>query len=123
MNEKPAIALGVRRGLGMRCPHCGEGHLFARFLKVSDRCEACGADNTIYPSDDAPPYLTIVLVGHLFLPLILWADRAWSPALWLLLSVSAPLIAAVTLTMLPRVKGAVVGFASATGVTRDNCGQ
>ena len=29
------------RGL---CPHCGEGHLFDGFLKVTQTCEACGFD-------------------------------------------------------------------------------
>src|SRR3712207_3593322 len=78
MAEKSKILTGVRRGLGLRCPQCGEGRLFARFLKVRGRCEACGADNTIYPSDDAPPYLTLFLVGHLVFPFMFWMDKAWS---------------------------------------------
>ncbi|MFL5279557.1 MAG: DUF983 domain-containing protein [Rhodopila sp.] len=118
MTEKPAIALGVRRGLGLRCPQCGEGRLFGRFLKVSEHCEVCGADNTIYPSDDAPPYLTLLLVGHVFIPLMFWMDRAWAPAMWVLFAIWLPLITAVTIATLPYMKGAVVGFAWATGVTR-----
>jgi uncharacterized protein (DUF983 family) len=123
MAESSKIALGVRRGLTLRCPQCGEGHLFGRFLKVSAHCEACGADNTVYPSDDAPPYLTLILVGHLFAPLIFWLDDAWQPSVWLILSLSLPAIAAVTLAMLPYMKGAVVGFAWATDVTRETARQ
>jgi uncharacterized protein (DUF983 family) len=123
MSEKSTIALGVRRGLGLRCPHCGEGRLFSRFLKVSGRCEACGADNTVYPSDDAPPYLTLVLVGHVFIPLMLWMDRAWDPTMWMMFAIWLPLIAAVTIATLPYMKGAVVGFAWATGVTRETARQ
>jgi uncharacterized protein (DUF983 family) len=74
--EKSKIPLGVRRGLALRCPQCGEGHLFAGFLKVSARCEVCGADNTVFPSDDASPYLTLLLVGHLLLPFMFWMDAA-----------------------------------------------
>jgi uncharacterized protein (DUF983 family) len=118
MSGKSMIATGVRRGLGLRCPHCGKGPLFSRFLKVSDHCEVCGADNTIYPSDDAPPYLTLLLVGHVFIPLIFWMDRAWAPALWMLFAIWLPLITAVTIAALPYMKGAVIGFAWATGVTR-----
>lgn len=123
MNGKSKIAVGVRRGLALRCPHCGEGHLFRRFLKVSDRCEACGADNTVYPSDDAPPYLTLLLVGHVFIPLMFWMDRAWAPAMWVLFAIWLPLIATVTIATLPYMKGAVVGFAWANGVTRQTARQ
>jgi uncharacterized protein (DUF983 family) len=121
--KKSRIAVGVRRGLGLRCPQCGEGRLFARFLKVRERCEACGQDNMIYPSDDAPPYLTLFLVGHLILPFMFWLDRAWEPAVWVQLAIWLPLITIVTLATLPYMKGAVVGFAWATGVTRESARQ
>jgi uncharacterized protein (DUF983 family) len=32
----------VLRGLRGRCPNCGQGRMFGRFLKVADRCPACG---------------------------------------------------------------------------------
>jgi uncharacterized protein (DUF983 family) len=123
MSEPSKIAIGVRRGISLRCPQCGRGHLFGRFLEVCDRCEICGADNTLYPSDDAPPYLTLILVGHIFAPAIFWLDATWQPSLWSILAVSLPAMAAVTLAMLPSMKGAVVGFAWATGVTRETARQ
>lgn len=123
MAGKSRITEGVGRGLRLRCPHCGEGRLFARFLKVCPRCETCGADNTVYPSDDAPPYLTLLLVGHLILPFMFWLDKAWAPALWVQFAIWLPLIAVVTVATLPFMKGAVVGFAWATGVTRDSARQ
>jgi uncharacterized protein (DUF983 family) len=122
MTEKSKIALGVRRGLGLRCPECGEGRLFSSFLKVKG-CEACGADNTIHPSDDAPPYLTLFLVGHFIVSFMLWLDKAWAPAMWVQFAIWLPLIAAVTLVTLPYMKGAVVGFAWATGVTHEGARQ
>src|SRR5437868_3621780 len=88
-----SIRDGMRRGLALRCPTCGEGQLFARYLKPTTRCSACGADNTIYPSDDAPPYLTALLIGHLFVPLLLWLDRVYDSPLWLTLSIALPLFA------------------------------
>lgn len=121
--ETSKVALGVRRGLGLRCPQCGEGRLFGRFLKVSECCEACGADNTVYPSDDAPPYLTLFFVGHFIIPFMFWVDRAWEPALWVQFAIWLPLIAAVSLVLLPYMKGAVVGFAWAMGVTRESARQ
>lgn len=123
-NHEPSkIGLGVRRGLGLRCPECGQGRLFGRFLKVAESCEACGTDNTRYPSDDAPPYLTIVIVGHVILPLALLSYESWIPSMWLNLGIWMFLAVVVTLAMLPFVKGAVVGFAWATGVTRETARQ
>jgi uncharacterized protein (DUF983 family) len=115
--------LGICRGLRLRCPHCGEGKLFGRFLKVADRCGECGADNSVYPADDAPPYLTLLLVGHIFIPIMFWIERAWEPALLLQLSFWLPAVAAATVFTLPYMKGAVVGIAWATGVTRETALQ
>lgn len=114
---------GVRRGLRLRCPACGEGHLFGGFLKVRPACEGCGADNRIYPSDDAPPYLTLLLVGHLLLPFMFWMDKAWAPELWVTFAIWLPLVAVASLATLPFMKGVVVGFAWANGVTRETARQ
>lgn len=123
-NHEPSrIGLGVRRGLGLRCPECGQGRLFKRFLKIADSCDSCGTDNTRYPSDDAPPYLTVVIVGHVILPLAILSYEAWLPFMWLNLGIWVVLAVLMTLAMLPFVKGAVVGFAWATGVTRETARQ
>ena len=31
------------RGFRHRCPNCGKGHMFGKFLKVADSCNICGA--------------------------------------------------------------------------------
>ena len=31
------------RGLALRCPRCGQGRLFRGWLRMHDRCAACGA--------------------------------------------------------------------------------
>ncbi len=123
MTGTPSIAVGVRRGLRLRCPNCGEGHLFAGYLKVAPHCPVCGQDNSAYPADDAPPYLTLFLVGHLLLPFMFWTDSAWAPPLWVQFSIWLPLVAIVSIALLPFMKGAVVGFAWGAGVTRDSARQ
>ncbi|MCR0985523.1 DUF983 domain-containing protein [Roseomonas populi] len=123
MSEPSKISTGLRRGFSLRCPQCGEGRLFSSFLKVSESCEVCGGDNTLYPSDDAPPYLTLFLVGHLIVPFVFWMDKAWEPALWVMFAIWLPLIGGLTLATLPYMKGATVGFAWATGVTRETARQ
>jgi uncharacterized protein (DUF983 family) len=103
------LMTGLRRGLAERCPECGKGKLFRAYLKVLSPCEVCGNDNAQYPSDDAPPYFTILIVGHivvapmLFFPFILTWPVGW------VLATTLPTVAILTLLLLPRVKGAVIG--------------
>jgi uncharacterized protein (DUF983 family) len=114
------IVLGVRRGLAMRCPTCGEGRLFRAFLKVTPHCDVCGTDNTIYPSDDFPPYLTILVVGHLLVPLMFAVERAFEPALWIQAAIWLPATLVLSLVLLPVMKGATVGLCWATGLVRQD---
>lgn len=119
MGDRP-IGLGVKRGLRLRCPQCGEGRLFRKFLKVSERCECCGADNTVYPCDDMPPYLTLFLVGHLLMPFLVMMSREWDPPIWVMAAVWLPLTLAMCVVTLPYMKGLTVGVAWATGVVRQD---
>ena len=89
-------------------PDTPMGKLFRRYLKVA-ACDACGQDNALYPSDDAPPYFTILIVGHLVVAPLLLFPVIWTAPTGLVLAVVMPLLAALTLTVLPAVKGAVVG--------------
>ncbi len=101
---------GIKRGLMHRCPHCGEGRLFRKYLKVQGSCDACGHDNAQYPADDGPAYFTILIVGHLVIvPLLLLPFVVEWPAVYVML-VTLPLIVVVTLLLLPRIKGAVIGL-------------
>jgi len=106
---KRSVALGMKRGAAMRCPNCGEGHLYRKYLKVQ-ACEACGADNARYPADDAPPYFTILIVGHVVVAPLLFFPWIWQGNVWVVLGTVLPLLLAMTLACLPVVKGAVVGL-------------
>ena len=48
-----------------RCPHCGKGKIFGRFLKVRPDCESCGLEMHHHRADDLPPYIVIFIVGHI----------------------------------------------------------
>ena len=108
--SEPSMLTAVLRGLKMRCPHCGDTKLFGRYLKVSSPCEACAHDNAQYPADDGPAYLTILLVGHLVIaPLLIFHFITTWPVVWVLV-VTLPLLLAVTLIALPRIKGGFIGL-------------
>ena len=106
--EKRSMALGLRRGARMRCPNCGKGKLYRKYLKVQP-CPACGNDNTVYPSDDAPPYFTILIAGHLVVAPLLFFPFIWQAPTALVLSTVMPALLVIVLLLLPVVKGAVVG--------------
>ena len=106
----------VFRGLVGHCPACGKGALFWKYLKVNSRCEVCDTDLARYPADDGPAYLTIILIGHLVVAPMLIFPIVWrsNPAY------SLPLIliplAALTLALLPRIKGGWIGLMYSLGV-------
>jgi uncharacterized protein (DUF983 family) len=108
VQAKRSMPLGLKRGAAMRCPQCGKGHLYRKYLKVQ-ACEVCGNDNAAYPADDAPPYFTILIVGHLVVAPLLFFPFIWQAPTWIVLIATLPALAVLTLALLPVVKGAVVG--------------
>ena len=108
--EKRNVWTAMKRGFRCRCPRCGEGKLFRAFLKVDDNCSVCGLDYTPHRADDLPAYLVIVIVGHILIPIILWIETDYAPAIWLQLSIYLPITLIASLGLLQPVKGAVVGF-------------
>jgi uncharacterized protein (DUF983 family) len=98
------------RGAAFRCPACGTGAMFHRYLKVADACPHCGEELHHHRADDAPAYFTIVIVGHIVVSLVLMEEMAYRPALWLHMALWLPLTVILTLLFLPCVKGALVGL-------------
>ncbi|HEY8580766.1 MAG TPA: DUF983 domain-containing protein [Beijerinckiaceae bacterium] len=101
----------VKRGLRLRCPHCGEGRMFRAYLKVNDACPACGEELHHHRADDAPPYLTIFLVGHIVAAILMIVDERY-PALDMFIHMTVwPLLAvALCLWFLPHVKGGLIAY-------------
>jgi uncharacterized protein (DUF983 family) len=105
----PTLAVSVFRGFKARCPRCGEGRLFRRYLRVEDRCASCDLEFARYPADDGPAYLTIALVGHLLVaPLLIFPIFWRSPAL--ILPILLPVLVLATLVALSRIKGGWIGL-------------
>ncbi|MGI8724509.1 MAG: DUF983 domain-containing protein [Methyloceanibacter sp.] len=98
------------RGALLRCPACGGGSMFARYLKVVDDCPRCGEALHHHRADDAPPYFTIFIVGHIVVGLVLFVEMAYRPALWVHGLLWLPLTIILAVLFLPPVKGALVGL-------------
>jgi len=116
---RPPLWPAMLRGAANRCPGCGEGRLFAGYLALRPSCTACGTQSGRIRADDAPPYFTIFLVGHIVVPLMLVVERGHAPSLWLMAAIFLPLSLALSLLFLRPVKGATVGLMLALGI----CGQ
>ena len=100
----------IKRGWSGRCPHCGEGHLFERFLKPVDNCKSCGEEMHHQRADDLPPYLVIFVVGHVVVGAYLIAERMVSLNSWQHLAIWAPMTILVAIAMMQPTKGAVIGL-------------
>lgn len=104
----PAWSVALRRGLRMRCPSCGNVSAFDGYLKVHPECPSCGAPLGRAPSDDAPPYVTLVIVLHVVILTMVLADydggMNWITSLFIFV----PLTIALLLLLLRPVKGATL---------------
>jgi uncharacterized protein (DUF983 family) len=103
---RPALLRGWRR----RCPHCGQGPLMKSYLTVRTACPVCGEAYHHHRADDGPAYLTILIVGHLMAPALLWAFTTFRPDPMILASAFTVGTVALSLYLLPRLKGVIVGF-------------
>ena len=101
----------MRRGALCRCPACGQGRLFGRFLKVAPACTACGQAFHHHRADDFPPYLVMFVVGHLVGYGIYTAETRFEEVpLWLHAAFWPTLAVVLCVALLQPVKGAVIGL-------------
>ena len=108
--EDRPVAPALRRGWQLRCPNCGAGPMLRGYLKVRDNCPVCGEALHHHRADDGPAYLTILIVGHLMAPLLLFTFTHWRPEPLVLASVFSVGTVALSLFLLPRLKGALVAL-------------
>ncbi|WP_445500528.1 DUF983 domain-containing protein [Microvirga sp. G4-2] len=114
--EEVTTLRAMKRGFVGHCPACDKGRLFGRYLKVVDRCEACGTELHHHRADDLPPYLVIFIVGHLIGYGILMTETKMEMPLWVHLAIWPLLTLVLSLALLQPVKGAVVGLQYALGM-------
>jgi len=107
----------VLRGLSHKCPACGEGQLFGRYLKVEPDCARCNHELALYPADDGPAYMTIVLIGHLIIAPLLIVPIIWQSDPRYSLPIILGVLSVITLLALPRIKGGWIGLMYALQVT------
>lgn len=110
IGRKRNLADALLRGARRKCPACGSGRLFRAYLKVADRCPDCSEALHHHRADDAPPYVTIVIVGHVIVAGVLTLEQAFAPPQWLHMALWLPLTVVLSLVLLPCIKGSIVGL-------------
>lgn len=98
------------RGFRGRCPHCGKGHLFGRYLKVVPACAACGEEFHHHRADDMPAYIVVLLIGHLLAIAATTVEVVYAPPYWVHLVLWLPLTVILCLGLLQPVKGVIVAL-------------
>lgn len=108
MTSRPKTPSTLSAGLRSRCPRCGEGHLFRRYLTVADRCEACGLDFGFADPADGPAFFVMSGVG--ILVTAAWAVWAFvlQPPIWAQFAVVVPALIGGCLATLRPVKAWLV---------------
>jgi uncharacterized protein (DUF983 family) len=106
----PPLSVAVGRGLLGQCPACGKGRVFTGFLTVAEVCHECGAPLGLARADDAPPYFTILIVGHIIIPLLFVMERFEQLPIWMVSAIFLPLTLALAIGLIRPVKGGTVGL-------------
>jgi len=109
--QKPrSLGLSIRRGLAGYCPNCGKGKMFGAYLKVLPACFVCHEDLSPQRADDLPAYIVLFIVGHIVIGGMMTVETYWEwPVMWHI--ILWPILTLIlSLILLPRIKGAVIGL-------------
>jgi uncharacterized protein (DUF983 family) len=112
MSEAPiqSTATPYTAGLAGRCPRCGKGKLFAGFLSLRARCEACGLDYGFVDSADGPAVFVIFFAGFVVVAAALVTEVVYQPPYWAHAALWVPLILLTTLVPLRPIKGLMIAI-------------
>ena len=93
-----------KAGLTCSCPRCGKGRLYAGFLRLAPRCEACGLDFSFIDSGDGPAIFIMMIAGFIVVGAALVVEVKYQPPFWVHAALWLPLVLATTLLPLRIVK-------------------
>ncbi|MDX2233658.1 MAG: DUF983 domain-containing protein [Hyphomonadaceae bacterium] len=99
------VGAALTAGVLGRCPRCGDGRLFAGYLKLAPACRACGADFTMADVGDGATVFVILIVGAFVVPAALVAQLAYGWPVWASAALAAALTLGLSLALLPVAKG------------------
>jgi uncharacterized protein (DUF983 family) len=102
LRQRPISSLAT--AITRRCPACGQGKLYASYLKVADRCSVCDLSLADHDTGDGPAVFVILPVGFITVGLAFWFEATFMPPTWLHLVIWLPVILGLSLGLLPILK-------------------
>lgn len=105
-----SLSQSALRGLACRCPRCGEGRLYAGFLKLRPACDACGLDYAFIDAGDGPAIFIIMIAGFIVVGSALVVEIKYQPPFWVHAALWGPLILATTLLPLRAMKSLLIAL-------------
>jgi uncharacterized protein (DUF983 family) len=109
-DDRSSLRVPILRGLAGSCPRCGKGKLFAGFLALKPRCEACGLDFSFADSADGPAFFVMFFSGFIVAGSALAAEALYAPPFWVHALLWIPLILITTLAPLRPIKGLLIAL-------------
>lgn len=100
----------AKAGMAGRCPRCGTGRLFSSYLKTAKGCSNCGLDYSFIDAGDGPAVFVILIIGFIVVGLALYTEVNFNPPLWLHFLLWIPLTIILSLILLGRLKGLLIGL-------------
>ncbi|MFS4438565.1 DUF983 domain-containing protein [Paracoccaceae bacterium GXU_MW_L88] len=79
------------------------------YLKTRDDCMVCGQVFSHHRADDGPAWMTMLITGHVMAPLMITVYEIWEPNPGVMAAVFSLFFIALSLYLLPRLKGCFVG--------------
>lgn len=118
----PSRMTALARAIRLKCPNCGKARLLRGYLKQVDSCPSCGERFGHIRSDDAAPWLTILIVGHVLVPIMVVIESAdiWPQIVSIIVWPAAGIFMAGL--VLPRAKAlfiSLIWFEKSPGSERD----
>ncbi len=95
-------------GIRGRCPRCGQGRLFAGFLKLAARCDVCGLNYGFADPADGPAFFVICFACIPAVAFAVWLEVEYQAPYWVHLFTSLPLLLLTCIPPLRPIKGWLV---------------
>ena len=94
----------LKRAMHLRCPNCGQTKLFKSYLKQIDACSVCDASYADIRADDGPAWLTILIAGHIIIPLFIILQGGETSPNWVVMVCCSTLMVGLVFSLLPFTK-------------------
>lgn len=105
----PSAKTALWRGLRKKCPHCGQGDIYIRWLKLHDHCAACGLRYVSNQGDLFGPLIFFDRVLFLIPFVVVFYFRLWNFNLPMLILAGTLMIFLLAYTM-PHRNGVSLAF-------------